>query len=127
MKEKSLLNLLDDSGSVFTGGYSHIYQPFGRDNLKSVDVPSIRKSILTSVQEATSQEKLLDTYEIQHGLTDNQIRILFKILARDLDDCGRKRGAILRYIKHYEENQRHLGDKKLFATLQALDLKVSRY
>lgn len=127
MEEKSLLNLLDDSSSVFTGGYSHIYQPFGKDNLKSVDVPSIRRSILTSIQSSSSQEKLLDNYEVQHGLTDNQIRILFKILARDLDDCGRKRGAILRYIKHYEENQKHLGDKKLFSTLQALDQKVSRY
>ena len=127
MEDKSLLNLLDERNSVFTGGYSHIYQPFGRDNLKSVDIPSIRRSILTSVQSATSQEKLLDTYEVQHGLTDNQIRILFKILARDLDDCGRKRGAILRYIKHYEENQKHLGDKKLFTTLQTLDQKVSRY
>jgi len=127
MEEKSLLNILDDSNSVFTGGYSHIYQPYGRDDLRSVDVPSVRRSVLTSVQSASSQERLLDTYEVNHGLTDNQLRILFKILARDLDDCGRKRGAILRYIRHYEENQRDLGDKKLFSTLQSLDQKVSRY
>jgi hypothetical protein len=127
MEEKSLLNILDESSSVFIGGFSHIYQPYGRDDLKSVDVPSVRRSVLTSVQATSSQERLLDTYEVNHGLTDNQIRILFKILARDLEDCGRKRGAILRYIKHYEENQKHLGDKKLFSTLQALDHKVSRY
>lgn len=44
-----------------------------------------------------------DIYEINHGLEDYQLRILLKILAKDLPDCGRKRGALLRYIDAYDK------------------------
>ena len=44
-----------------------------------------------------------DVHEIEHGLSEKELRILFKILNRHYQDCGRKRGAILRYIKHYKE------------------------
>jgi hypothetical protein len=50
-----------------------------------------------------------DTYPVQHGLTDSEMRILHKILAKDLPDCGRKRGAILRYIKAYQTEQSNHG------------------
>lgn len=43
----------------------------------------------------------LDTYDIDHGLSAQDLRILLKIVAKQLPDCGRKRGAILRYIKAY--------------------------
>lgn len=43
----------------------------------------------------------MDEHEIENPLSKEQTRILFKILNRDLPDCGRKRGAILRYIKAY--------------------------
>ena len=44
-----------------------------------------------------------DVHDIEHGLSEKELRILFKILSRHYQDCGRKRGAILRYIKHYKE------------------------
>ena len=47
--------------------------------------------------------KIRDLHEIDHGLPKSDLRILFKILKKDYADCGRKRGAILRYIKHYRE------------------------
>lgn len=49
-----------------------------------------------------------DTHEIHHGLADEDMRILHKILARAYPSdtgVGRKRGAILRYIKHFKETQ----------------------
>jgi len=42
-----------------------------------------------------------DTYEVQPDLSPQDLRTLYKIINRQLPDCGRKRGAILRYIKAY--------------------------
>jgi len=54
----------------------------------------------------SSESRELDNYEIDHGLSPKELRTLLKIIAREFPDCGRKRGAILRYIKAYipEEN-----------------------
>jgi len=57
----------------------------------------------------TQHSSYADTYPVQHGLTDSEMRILHKILAKDLPDCGRKRGAILRYIKAYQTEQPNHG------------------
>ncbi len=49
-----------------------------------------------------------DTQEINHGLPEEDMRILHKILARAYPTdtgVGRKRGAILRYIKYFKETQ----------------------
>ena len=49
-----------------------------------------------------------DTYPVDHGLSKQDERILHKILARDYHTdtgVGRKRGAILRYIKHFRDTQ----------------------
>ena len=53
-------------------------------------------------------KRVSDTHEIEHGLEDDELRILFKILGRHYSSdtgVGRKRGAILRYIKHFKETQ----------------------
>ena len=53
-------------------------------------------------------KRLADEHEIEHGLDKDDLRILFKILGRYYDSdtgVGRKRGAILRYIKHFKETQ----------------------
>ena len=57
-----------------------------------------------SIKNAENRE--LDTYEVHHGLNSKEMRTLLKILAKEFPDCGRKRGAILRYIKAFmpEEN-----------------------
>tara|TARA_X000001316_G_C922067_1_gene36856 strand:- start:1358 stop:1690 length:333 start_codon:yes stop_codon:yes gene_type:complete len=44
-----------------------------------------------------------DTYPVEHGLNSVDLRILCKILSKHYPDCGRKRGAILRYIRHYRD------------------------
>ena len=52
--------------------------------------------------------RIADEHEINHGLSKNEMRILHKILARAYPSdtgVGRKRGAILRYIKHFQETQ----------------------
>ena len=49
-----------------------------------------------------------DTHPVDHGLDKESERILHKILARDYPTetgVGRKRGAILRYIKHFKDTQ----------------------
>jgi len=51
----------------------------------------------------TNMERVDDTYEINHGLSNEDHRILLKIVAKELPDVGRKRGAILRYIAAYKE------------------------
>lgn len=53
-------------------------------------------------------KRLADEHEVNHGLAKDELRILFKILGRHYDSdtgVGRKRGAILRYIKHFKETQ----------------------
>lgn len=66
------------------------------------DLESTRQ--LEASQQRINREsaKVDDTYEVEHGLNNKELRILFKILAKQLPDCGRKRGAILRYIKAYQ-------------------------
>ena len=66
-----------------------------------------RRNILQHCDLIKSEEDYeLDKYEINHGLSPKEHRTLLKILAKDFPDCGRKRGAILRYIKAFtpEEN-----------------------
>jgi hypothetical protein len=53
-----------------------------------------------------TEELRTDSYPIEWhdtGLTEQDVRILKKILRKDLPDAGRKRGAILRYIKHFKQ------------------------
>jgi phage tail protein X len=57
----------------------------------------------TAAAEERYQGFIKDTYDIKHGLSDHRLRILLKIVAKDLPDCGRKRGAILRYIDAYDK------------------------
>lgn len=59
-----------------------------------------------------------DTYNVCHGLTEAEMRILHKILAKDLPNCGRKRGAILRYIKAYQSDNQNYG-LKLYRSLSS--------
>jgi hypothetical protein len=54
--------------------------------------------------------------EIEHGLNSRDLRTLFKILAKELPNCGRKRGAILRYIKAYTEEE-NTDNRKLYNIL----------
>jgi|TARA_R110002050_G_scaffold120923_2_gene239226 hypothetical protein len=52
---------------------------------------------------AINMTRVDDTYEINHGLSDEDHRILLKIVAKELPDVGRKRGAILRYIASFKK------------------------
>jgi hypothetical protein len=82
-------------------------------HLNSVqDSPRQLNNISTGVE--NEQARLEDTYEIQPDLTSEQLRVLFKIINKQLPDCGRKRGAILRYIRAYmPEPQPNYGSKIL--------------
>ena len=57
--------------------------------------------------------RVQDTYEIQWAdiLTREEERVLKKILLKDYPDAGRKRGAILRYIKHFKTEPDQTGLK----------------
>lgn len=61
-----------------------------------------------------------DTYEINHGLSDEDHRILLKIVAKELPDVGRKRGAILRYIASYKEKQEPMIGSQLLRHLNKI-------
>lgn len=63
-------------------------------------------------------EKATDEYPINHPLNPAEMRILLKILNKEYEDCGRKRGAILRYIEHYKDKEPKLGDKLLIKLRQ---------
>ena len=60
-----------------------------------------------------------DTQAIEHGLSVDEVRVLFRILAKEYEDCGRKRGAILRYIKSYHKPKEKLG-QSLYQKLRRL-------
>lgn len=66
-------------------------------------IPSITHYSKNNINYVISSGQYKDDYEVQHGLSDQDIRIIFKIMAKDYEDAGRKRGAILRYINHYKE------------------------
>jgi len=77
---------------VYSAGHEHaaqIHRDSGRYVSRTVD----------HIKNDTQHE--LDTYDIEHGLSNADLRVLLKIVAKKLPDCGRKRGAILRYIKAY--------------------------
>tara|TARA_E500000318_G_scaffold111898_1_gene132496 strand:+ start:2375 stop:2713 length:339 start_codon:yes stop_codon:yes gene_type:complete len=61
-----------------------------------------------------TEEYSTDSYELSWadtGLTNEDQRILKKILRKDFKDAGRKRGAILRYIKHFKKEPDSTGLK----------------
>jgi hypothetical protein len=63
---------------------------------------------------ATNMTRVDDTYEINHGLSKEDLRILLKIVAKELPDVGRKRGAILRYIASFKkETEPQIGSQLL--------------
>lgn len=119
MEELTLLTQLKDKKSSFQAIFNN--RVFRNCNSAN-DAPRIVGTSYEVPLTETSS-RILDTYKVHHGLTDAQVRILFKILAKEFEDCGRKRGAIMRYIKHYENVDEPLGDKSLFATLQSMDTK----
>jgi hypothetical protein len=69
----------------------------------------------------TCSAQHLDEYTVDHGLSPKQLRILLKIMAKELLDCGRKRGAILRYIAQYEKTIPSVGNERLYQVLRSLD------
>jgi hypothetical protein len=44
------------------------------------------------------------THKVVEPIPEDDLRILEKIYHKEYEDCGRKRGALLRYIKHYRES-----------------------
>ena len=96
---ETLKEALDSQQAVFN--QVHLNSSYG--NVSSYDLNRYNEML------ESQHNKHADTYVVNHGLTDSEMRILHKILARDLPDCGRKRGAILRYIKAYQSNESNHG------------------
>jgi len=67
-----------------------------------------------------NMSRVNDTYEINHGLSNEDHRILLKIVAKELPDVGRKRGAILRYIAAYKEKQEPMIGSQLLRHLNRI-------
>lgn len=79
---------------------------YANDNPDQMVSPHHIQNLANELEQ--SNKLYSDTQEIHHGLSDEDMRILHKILARDYPTdtgVGRKRGAILRYIKHFQETQ----------------------
>jgi hypothetical protein len=91
-----LLDILSDRTSIFR---KYTYAPQGSEP-RIVD---ITRSESQRMKSAISTTEFKDDYNIEHGLSDEDIRIIFKIMAKNYHDAGRKRGAILRYINYYKE------------------------
>jgi hypothetical protein len=67
-----------------------------------------------------TEEFSTDSYKItwmDTGLSVEDQRVLQKILKKDYADSGRKRGAILRYIKHFKQEPDPTG-QRLYQTCQ---------
>jgi len=53
----------------------------------------------------SAHERNLPTFHQTAPIPEDDLRILEKIYHKEYEDCGRKRGALLRYIKHYRETE----------------------
>lgn len=114
MEEITPLSILNNGHSVFQSNHGyHYHSPYRA----RTDV--IRANTIRNIEHTSNQ--LLDTYDIEHGLTPAELRVLLKIVAKSYHDCGRKRGAILRYIKYYMEQDVPLGNKRIYNKLKAMD------
>ena len=88
-----------------SAGFRYAFE-YANDNPNGMVNPSAIQNLAHELD--NENKRVADTHEIHHGLADEDMRILHKILARDYatdTGVGRKRGAILRYIKHFKETQ----------------------
>ena len=86
-------------------GFRYAFE-YANDNPNGMVNPSAIQNLAHELD--NENKRVADTHEIHHGLEDDELRILFKILGRAYPSdtgVGRKRGAILRYIKHFKETQ----------------------
>lgn len=120
MEDITLLDLINCEPSIFKTSFGYHYH---RTNLDPKKLSQVGTNVLSTLDKNTQRFK--DEHPIEHNLSDKQIRILLKIVAKEYEDCGRKRGAILRYLKHYEEQEeaQKQGDVRLFKLLKTLDPK----
>jgi hypothetical protein len=98
---ESLNEALNECPSIYA--YAHCYP-------ERIHYETNNSLVRVSDSVANDTAVELDEHTIEHGLTKKELRTLFKILAKQLPNCGRKRGAILRYIKAYttEDNNDNL-------------------
>ena len=59
-------------------------------------------------------ERKLKTFRVTPEIPEDDLRILEKIYHKEYEDCGRKRGALLRYIKHYRETAEPVNHSRRF-------------
>lgn len=91
-----LLDILSSKTTIFRrNSYIPVHREPRISDLTRNETIRITRDISTS--------SFKDDYTVEHGLSNEEIRILFKIMAKDYHDAGRKRGAILRYINYYKE------------------------
>ena len=116
-----LLDILSNKTSVFRRN-SYI-PPISEPRISSLSRGETRQ-----IEHVISGSPFKDNYNVEHGLSDEDIRIIFKIMAKDYHDAGRKRGAILRYINHYKEMEASETNtnKDLFRKLNQIALKNQR-
>ena len=88
---------------------AHPTQRYAHENISEFSLykPRMLRPYQNEIADRVAHE--MDEHEIDNPLSKEATRILFKILRKELPDCGRKRGAILRYIKAYTpEPERNL-------------------
>lgn len=93
----NLLDLLAEKNSMYS---THTWRSNHSNEEERLQLSAHEEN---SIKRAMKSSDFLDEYTINHGLSEQDIRIIFKIMAKDYQDAGRKRGAILRYINHYKE------------------------
>lgn len=83
------------------------------ENLSNSDVTHYRRAT------DETNKTALDQHPIHWAdvLTVEEERTLKKILAKDFPDAGRKRGAIMRYIKHFTKDPGEEVGRKLYNEL----------
>lgn len=113
-----LLDILSSKTTIFRR-YSHI------TSNSEHRISDLTRGETNRIIGAISTSLFKDDYTVEHGLSDEEIRILFKIMAKDYPDAGRKRGAILRYINYYKEMEASETNinRDLFRKLNQIALK----
>tara|TARA_Y100000389_G_scaffold164236_1_gene167819 strand:- start:207 stop:572 length:366 start_codon:yes stop_codon:yes gene_type:complete len=113
-----LLDILSDKTSIYR---RYAYSPPNSEP----KISCLTRSDAGRIKSSISSSRFKDDYNIEHGLSEDDIRIIFKIMAKDYLDAGRKRGAILRYINYYKEMEANETNTNvdLFRKLNQIALK----
>lgn len=97
-----------------TANNDHVHRRMGMPDILTPSDISHYRNATRNTNEVSLDQHRIDWSDI---LTAEEERTLKKILMKDFPDAGRKRGAIMRYIKHFTKDPGEQVGRKLYNQL----------